>query len=768
MYLAALPVTLERYSFAAQAFATEQIVRDSLGRDIGGGSEQWRINTTAGFTRRFATGADLLVRFANQVVVDLSGPNPTFALSNFGLTLTQPFLRGGGYAVTLENLTAAERTLLYAIRSYARFRRVFYVAMTAGGSYTNNPYGLQGLSANLGRGVGANLTAQPVGYLPTILRAATLANERKNVASLEQFLLLFQNLKEGGVVNELQVVRVEQNLLRSRATVLNSTRLYLDNVDFFKLQLGVPATLPLELDDSPLRPVRQQLQNFEQVYAQLAEVETSGQQFDPAEPPGRLRERWTDLLTKSPLAKGTPFATAFPRRAAELRKQLDPELQRGYSALAELRRKLLDARADRQLRGQAEPPEAVAELGSVEAALDLITFEQALRRYELRAWQRGGANKERQALDQAFAFREVFGAGILVAIQARNQRLDRIQANWPKLPGVVIDGADLLSAPFDDALQVVARTAITNRLDLLNARAQVVDSWRRITVNANALQGVFTAQYNLNAQNQPGAQNPFSLSQQRAQNTVTLQIEPPLVRRAERNQYRAGLISYQRSRRNLMAFEDNIITDSRQDLRNLRQLAQTYYLQQRGLELAYAQVDNARSTFVAPPDPAARETAGNVAALTQQLLEAQSALLLAQNDLYTTWVTYLTARAEFYLDLELLNLDARGIWIDDAPAEPAQVSGTPPAAPAAPAPRQPVGDAGPNGGPVPRPAGAGGEVPSVPAPPGSAPPGAPPSAPGDFRPNAGSRPAAPPNDTVPAGPQGRQGSPAPSGPPGPR
>ena len=34
LYLAALPVTLERYSFAAQAFAAEQIIRESIGRDV--------------------------------------------------------------------------------------------------------------------------------------------------------------------------------------------------------------------------------------------------------------------------------------------------------------------------------------------------------------------------------------------------------------------------------------------------------------------------------------------------------------------------------------------------------------------------------------------------------------------------------------------------------------------------------------------------------------------------------------------------------------
>lgn len=114
-----------------------------------------------------------------------------------------------------------------------------------------------------------------------------------------------------------------------------------------------------------------------------------------------------------------------------------------------------------------------------------------------------------------------------------------------------------------------------------------------------------------------------------------------------------------------MAFEDNIVTDARQDLRQLRQLAEAYLLQQRNIELSYAQVDNARSTFLAPPDPAARDSAGTVAALTQQLLEAQNSLLQAQNDLFQTWINYQNFRMTLYLDLELLPLDARGLWIDE-------------------------------------------------------------------------------------------------------
>ena len=701
LYLAALPVTLERFSFAAQAFAAETLIRQSiLGKYPGGPGENWQIGTSVGVNKTFATGGTLVVRLANQIVIDLSGPSPQVSLSNLSLTFVQPLLRGGGYAVTLENLTQAERTLVYAVRSYARFRNQFYAAVAGQGSsvstggqggagggagYTNNPYGLQGLAANLGRGVGANLTANATGYFNTVLSAATLANQRQNVTTLEQFLRLFRNLNEGGAVTELQVGRVEQNLINSRIQVLTSSRTYLDGIDNFKLQLGVPTTVPLELDTSPVRPVKQQLARFEDLFDEFRQVEEAGGKFDPSEAVTAVRGRWERLLTDSSLVRGTRFANNYTPAAAALRSLGDAALTLRAAELLALRRKLLDARADRQLKGAAETPAQAAEIDAADGDLDRLRFEQALRRYEARPWQ--AAPPARRANEQAVAFRAVADAALLVAAQPRGERLAKIRAGWPDLKPVCVDGVDVVSAPLDEAYERSSQTALLKRLDLMNARAQVVDGWRQIAVRANSLLGVFDVRYDLETRSPTDVARGLELGGGRTRNTVTVRVEPPFVRRAERNAYRTALISYQRSRRNLMAFEDNILVDTRSDLRGLRQLAESYRLQQRAVELAYAQVDNARSTLVAPPDPTARDTAAAQAALTEQLLSAQTALVQAQNTLYSTWVAYTASRIEFLLDLELLTLDSRGLWTDEQqplPPPPAPVPAGGPAAAAAP------------------------------------------------------------------------------------
>jgi outer membrane protein TolC len=673
LYLSALPVTAERFSFAAQAFASETAVREFAGRERGDAGNRWRLATEAGISKLFPTGATLLFRFANQVVLDLTSPRPDIAISNLSLTFIQPLLRGGGFAVTLEALTQAERTLLYAIRSYARFRKVFYVAIAGTGDYTNNPYGLQGLAANLGRAIGNNLTAPTSGFQPVILRAATLENEKKNLAALDQILKLYLNLKEGGVVSDLQVVRVELQYLQSQSRLLDSNRQYLDQLDNFKLQLGVPTNLPIELDDGPLRPMKNQVRRIEQVYDQLLQVQAEAGKYDPAEQPARYRQRWNALLTESALVKDKPFAKKFPERMAELAKLADDNLKKWIDELVEKRRKLLDERADRQKNRQPEPAETEAVLTGIDDAIDYARFEQALRRFEAEPWLR--LPMDRQAGLRAALFRSALDAGTLVALTARNQRLDEIREAWPALPPIVVDDADLMKLSLDEASTKVAQTALNNRLDLMNARAQVVDSYRQIAVRANALQGFLDVQYDLNTATPTGDNEAFAFAGSRTRHALTLRAEPPFVRRVERNNYRASLISYQRQRRTLMAFEDNIINDCRADLRQLRSLAETYKVQQRSVELAFAQVDNARSTLLAPPDPTAREAAGSSAALTEQLLQAQNQLLQAQTALYTGWINYLNTRMNLYLDLELLPLDTRGLWTDDLPQP------QPPAAP---------------------------------------------------------------------------------------
>jgi len=690
LYLAALDVTLQRFNFATMAFFTEQAIRQSTGRALPNGGERWTLNTNTGFSKLFPTGALLMFQIANQVLIDLSGDRPTTAVSNLTLSLFQPFLRNGGYAVTLEPLTNAERTMVYAMRSYARFRKLFYVAIVAGGAagggYTNNPYGLQGLSPNLGRGIGGNLTAPTAGYLPLLLQSANINNQRQNVAALERLLKLYQAFREGGQQSDLQVGQVEVQLLNNRGALLGSSnpgggglgiRGYLDTLDNFKLQLGLPVTVALELDDTPLRPIREQLARFEEVYEQSQALAFESSKYDPAAPVAQARARWRGFFTQSPLVKGTSFAKTIGERLDSWapNKLTDEQVNARLAALREERRKLLAEKTERQVRGQPEPEAEVRRLAMLSSEIDLGEFERKVRAYEAQPWAKLPTPQLREA-GQATVFRDSFNAFYLVILEARNERLAMVRTRWPDLPPLPVAGMDILDSSLDDAYTTAIQTALTNRLDLMNARGQVVDAWRQIKVTANSLQGAFDVRYDLFSTTPPGGNDIFGFSADRSRHQLTFNAQLPLVRRAERNNYRASLIAYQRQRRTLMAFEDNIANDVRVDLRQLRTTDQLYRIQQRVVELGYSQVDNAQALLLEPPVPGQQTSAGNAAALTQQLLDSQNRLLTGQNQLYRLYVDYLSGRLALYLDLELMQIDERGVWTDefnnrpDSPSRP--------------------------------------------------------------------------------------------------
>ena len=73
------------------------------------------------------TGARIAVDFTTDFLRFLTGDPRWATSSRLSATLTQPLLRGAGYKVTMENLTQAERNLLYELRDFVQFRRQFSV-----------------------------------------------------------------------------------------------------------------------------------------------------------------------------------------------------------------------------------------------------------------------------------------------------------------------------------------------------------------------------------------------------------------------------------------------------------------------------------------------------------------------------------------------------------------------------------------------------------------------------------------------------------------
>jgi outer membrane protein TolC len=725
LYLAALPVTFERFQFVPQLSLTAQAFRTWLGRDVvgTGAPSSWNYAISGNATQLFPTGASLVAHFANQVAIELFTGRPHVSISNLTLSLTQPLLRGGGWAVTLEPLTQSERTLLYAVRSYARFRENFYVYIAGGADQFNSPYSYAGLTL---RGVNPSLNAPSQGYLPTLLTAALERNERENLTSLTGYLALYREYQGRGDVSELQVGQVEQQILRSQTSLLQQTQILGGGLDQLKLQLGLPTRLPLELDDGPTRPMRQMLAEFTRARADYEVLRTEMDQFrqqfrvpllflaGPAAAPISfevpLRDKVRDLLLNSAMARSTKEFRAGIEARWDRWRLLPPDgLKAELRRLADELRDLEVRQAAAEAHNQRLAPAEEARLEALPSDIAIGQLEQSLRAY---AALRTG--KQQTARGESLVYEEAVNNLMRVMNEARQERRRLLRAQWPALPAAAVDGADLLTTDLDRADTVATQVALANRLELMAARAEMLDAWRNIAVQANSLLGVANVGYNFSTPSTPNANEPFALGGSRSTHQLVLSGELPLVRRAERNAYRTALIGYQRARRNLQATEDFILTDVRADLRNLRVLAENYRIQQRAVEVAYDQVENSLDVLQAPPQPDVRpagqppqpgsagtqtqQAAANASTLTLQLLNAQTSLLQAQNSLYTVWVNYLVARMTLYRDIERLPLDLRGVWIDEPcspPAHPEQLpTPRPVAGPGGPAEPERFADAG--------------------------------------------------------------------------
>jgi hypothetical protein len=295
--------------------------------------------------------------------------------------------------------------------------------------------------------------------------------------------------------------------------------------------------------------------------------------------------------------------------------------------------------------------------------IDLGEFEAVLRQYESQPWKAAATPEVRRRQQQA-AFRYVVNAFIVVLAEARNERVVALRTQWPDVARLCLNGIDLLKSDLDTAQTAVAQAALVNRLDLMNIRAQVDDAWRQVAVFANALLGVFNLEYRMTATTPAGRNTPLAFGH--PTHDLFLDTSLPLVRKSERNNYRAALINYQRARRILQRAEDGAAFDTRNELRQLRQQEELYRIQQRQIELAYLTVDNSLETFRAPPAPGLQlDTATRAASLTSQLIQAQASLYQAQFNMTTIWITYLNTRLQLYRDLELMPLDYRGVWTDE-------------------------------------------------------------------------------------------------------
>jgi outer membrane protein TolC len=245
VYLEALSLTLDRHRytpiFSSGASSTVQNQPKDVAKAIDelAGTQSSLLQRDTEVVQRYnvsghgSAAASVLLRsgatLASSFTVDflrfLNGDVRLLVSSSLGATITQPLLQGAGYRATMENLTQAERDLLYALRDFTQYRKDFSVRVAQ--SY----YGV--LQA---RDEARN---QYLGYtksLQNVTRGRALAQE--------------------GRTSQAELGQLEQEALSAETQWISAIMSYRQSLDQFKILLGLPTDVQLVLEERDLSDLK--------------------------------------------------------------------------------------------------------------------------------------------------------------------------------------------------------------------------------------------------------------------------------------------------------------------------------------------------------------------------------------------------------------------------------------------------------------------------------------------------------------------------------
>jgi hypothetical protein len=207
----------------------------------------------------------------------------------------------------------------------------------------------------------------------------------------------------------------------------------------------------------------------------------------------------------------------------------------------------------------------------------------------------------------------------------------------------------------------------------MNARARLVDAWRKVGYFANPLKSGLDITIN-GAMGTTGSRDndPFRFDARNGILRMGLRFDTPLDRLAERNDYREALIDYQRARREYMLFEDRVSQSLRNTLRIVQLSQFNFELRRSAVQVAIAQVDLARLRLAEPPRPGVQAQFG--ATTARDLVSALNDLLDSQNDFLSLQVGYDVLRLVLDFELGTMHVDNDGLWIDPGAIDSARLA----------------------------------------------------------------------------------------------
>lgn len=476
--------------------------------------------------------------------------------------------------------------------------------------------------------------------------------EWKRVVSL----LATTSVAETETVNQ-QLAQLQTQLAQN-CNSLRQSRVTLQNsIDQYKLFLGLPTDMPISIDDSVLKP-------FEFIDARLLRLQDRLKAFVP-EPPE--------------ISDSHPDAEAM-RRAASLLSRFDPaapdiSIIRGL--VEELERLQEDIRRDgiNVLENDFERYTAHVKAATNKPPSDncFIVYRDAeanskLKTSLLARFDETVANLDavqKKLTEENLTSLEI--DKILTDISETREDFLKITRSLSVVQiNVRVDLIDLNRFDLDRDESVAV--GLENRMDLMNARAQVMDARRNVEVAANQLQAVLNIVAAGDVRTQPlgsGNGNPLDFRGDQTSLRAGVQFTSPVQLVQQRNVYRAALISYQRARRNYMRIEDQVKYDLRTTWRQLNLQQLNFETAREQVRAAAAQLDIVSELSTAPVvgNATAAGAGGSVQGLNT--LNALSAVLQAQNQMIQIWVNFESNRLQIYNFMGTMEVDENGFWVDE-------------------------------------------------------------------------------------------------------
>jgi len=241
LYKSALSLTGERYKYALKWFGTidtTYIDNKSNGDDV-------ELNASGGISRSelLLDGIIVNTRIAIDWARFLTGDPRTTLGSVLSGDVTVPVLGAGAGKTARENLTQAERDVLYEIRTFSRYRKTFVVSIV-------NDY-----------------------YRVLQLKDA-VTNAKNNYDTKVELRRRSEMAADAGVVPPFEVDQAEQSELNARDSYIRAQQSYEQALDEFKIRLSLPTDAEVVLDQNELNAL-EKIGISELDYAPEVAIETA-------------------------------------------------------------------------------------------------------------------------------------------------------------------------------------------------------------------------------------------------------------------------------------------------------------------------------------------------------------------------------------------------------------------------------------------------------------------------------------------------------------